>query len=291
MVRSIDDDYRHRTAGFDEDTHEEITFVQRRRRLREQERDLARRRLLDRAFGAAVLTAACCLVAALCVTVLNWQDPKYFARQDIVCGALFAVSVGLSLAIHKARSATANRHDLEFAVEEDRDTLRWANAMSQPSLTGRRKLYREDVAGIIEHYQAESRKYRRVHNVLQSLIMIGSALTTTVAAFDSAKELTWQSVTIVIISFAITLATAFTGYYKYRERSYFLQQTADSIEEEANALTLGVGEYLEYGSDQEDQALARFTQRVENLRNEQRRRQQQLDQPAEQTASTGQQQP
>ncbi|MFB7076412.1 hypothetical protein [Streptomyces sp. NPDC056308] len=52
-----------------------------------------------------------------------------------------------------------------------------------------------------------------------------------------------------------------------------------------------MGEYLEYGSDQEDQALARFTQRVENLRNEQRRRQQQLDQPAEQTASTGQQQP
>ncbi|WP_307659341.1 hypothetical protein [Streptomyces sp. V1I1] len=27
----------------------------------------------------------------------------------------------------------------------------------------------------------------------------------------------------------------FTGYYKFRERSYFLQQTADAIEEEANA--------------------------------------------------------
>ncbi|MFG2631802.1 hypothetical protein [Streptomyces sp. NPDC048473] len=87
---------------------------------------------------------------------------------------------------------------------------------------------------------------------------------------------------------AITLASAFTGLHKYRKRSYFLQETADSIEEEANALTLGVGEYRENGSDREEQALARFTQRVENLRNEQRRRQQQLDQPADQGTPIGQ---
>ncbi|MFJ9847176.1 hypothetical protein ACIRYZ_43485 [Kitasatospora sp. NPDC101155] len=54
-------------------------------------------------------------------------------------------------------------------------------------------------------------------------------------------------------------------------------------EEEAYALALGVGAYQEFGSNEEDLALARFTQRVEDLRNKQRRRQQQLDQPAEQT--------
>ncbi|MEU2834904.1 hypothetical protein ABZ667_40785, partial [Streptomyces lavendulae] len=43
----------------------------------------------------------------------------------------------------------------------------------------------------------------------------------------------------------------------------------------------GVGEYSVFGEDQQDQALAKFTQRVETLRNDQRRRQQQLDQPAE----------
>jgi hypothetical protein len=106
-----------------------------------------------------------------------------------------------------------------------------------------------------------------------------------VAALAWGQQPTWQGVTLTGIGFAITLASAFTGYYKYRERNYFLQQTADSIEERANALTLGVGEYA--GLKDAD-ALARFTHNVERLRNEQRRRQQQLDQPSERAESGGQ---
>ncbi|WP_327425768.1 MULTISPECIES: SLATT domain-containing protein [unclassified Streptomyces] len=89
---------------------------------------------------------------------------------------------------------------------------------------------------------------------------------------------------MTVISFAITVVAMFTGYYKFRERSYFLQQTADAIEEEVNAVRLGIGPYSEYGPGREDEALKLFTQRVEDHRNEQRRRQQQLDQPADQTA-------
>lgn len=288
MASSLDDDYRHRTVATNDVTGDDLTQARLRQLVRKQERSLARRRFLDRALGTGVLATVCCFVTALCVTALHWGDPAGFVRTDIVCGALFVLSVVASLAINKVRTPLANRQELERRVEQNRDVLRWVSASSQPTLAQRRKLYREDVTDIVEQYQAESRKYRRVHNTLQSLIMVGSTSTTTVAAFDTANELTWQSVTIVAISFAITLASAITGYYKYRERSYFLQETADSIEEEANALTLGVGEYSEYGSDQEDQALARFTQHVEKLRNEQRRRQQQLDQPADQSAPTGQ---
>ncbi|MDX3587532.1 hypothetical protein [Streptomyces europaeiscabiei] len=90
------------------------------------------------------------------------------------------------------------------------------------------------------------------------------------------------------IGFTVTVAAAFTGYYKYRERSYFLLQTADAIEEEANAFTLGIGPYSEYGEDREAEALKLFTQRVEDHRNEQRRRQQQLDQLADQAAPSSQ---
>ncbi|WP_370422224.1 helix-turn-helix domain-containing protein [Streptomyces sp. QH1-20] len=63
----------------------------------------------------------------------------------------------------------------------------------------------------------------------------------TLAALDTRNQSTWQNITIVAIGFTVTVAAAFTGYYKYRERSYFLLQTADAIEEEANAFTLGVG--------------------------------------------------
>ncbi|MFD4483155.1 hypothetical protein ACFWPU_44595 [Streptomyces sp. NPDC058471] len=84
-----------------------------------------------------------------------------------------------------------------------------------------------------------------------------------------------------------TACRTVTGYYKYRQRSYFPLQTADAIEEETNACTLGLGPYSDFDLDQEQQALKLFTQRVEEHRNEQQRRQQ-LDQPADQIAPTGQ---
>ncbi|MGW7674427.1 hypothetical protein ACWGJX_46515 [Streptomyces sp. NPDC054775] len=65
-------------------------------------------------------------------------------------------------------------------------------------------------------------------------------------------------------------------------------QCKTGIEEEANAFTLGVGPYSDFDADQEQQALKLFTPRVEEHRNEQRRRQQQLDQPADQAPPTGQ---
>lgn len=142
-------------------------------------------------------------------------------------------------------------------------------------------MYREDTAEVIAQYGRESRHYRRVHNSLQSLIMIGSTAVTTIAAL-SQQDWNWQTLSVVVLGFSITLASAFTGYYKYRERSYFLRQTADAIEEELNAVMLGIGDYSQFTEEQEGEALAKFTQRVEALRNEQRRREQQLDQPAEQ---------
>ncbi|MFJ1790094.1 DUF4231 domain-containing protein [Streptomyces anulatus] len=176
-----------------------------------------------------------------------------------------------------------SRAQLQDRLDTNRRALRLLSASSQAPLRERRGLYREDMAEVIVQYQTESRKYRRVHNGLQNLVMIGSTAMTTIAALE-AKNWNWQNIAVVSIGFSVTVATAFSGYYKYRERSYFLRQTADAIEEETNALALGVGEYRHFTQDQEDEALAAFTQRVEALRNEQRRREQQLDQPADQTA-------
>ncbi|MGW1145699.1 DUF4231 domain-containing protein [Streptomyces roseolilacinus] len=176
-----------------------------------------------------------------------------------------------------------SRTEMQERLDTNREALRLLNALSQAPLRERRGLYREDVAEVIVQYQTESRKYRRVHNSLQNLVMIGSTAMTTIAALE-AKDWNWQNITVVCLAFSVTVATAFSGYYKYRERSYFLRQTADAIEEETNALALGVGEYRHFTQDQGDEALAVFTQRVEALRNEQRRREQQLDQPADQTS-------
>ncbi|MGW9299472.1 hypothetical protein ACWHA3_01425 [Streptomyces cyaneofuscatus] len=81
---------------------------------------------------------------------------------------------------------------------------------------------------------------------------------------------------IIGLTMLVAICAGITGFYKFRERSFNLQQTADSIEEHANAFHLALPPY-----DNTDPAvnLALLTARVETLRVEQRRREQQLDQP------------
>ncbi|MFE2869879.1 DUF4231 domain-containing protein [Embleya sp. NPDC059259] len=290
MARSLDDDdaasrLQAADAHVNADAH--TTLYQVRRTVAESEEDLARWRFIARVRWTAMWVTITASTIGFVWTVTVWGDRGRYIKADIVCAALMAASAVAALATTLQSRRLMDRSSVEDVLRTNREALRTLGAAVHPALDFRRRLYREDVPGIIEHYQSDSRKYRRVHNGLQSLIMVGSAATTTVAALETGKELTWQNLTIVGIGFAITLAAAFTGYYKYRERSYFLQQTADAIEEEFNTFTLGVGEYRQFGPDQDNAALAHFTHRVEGLRSEQRRRQQQLDQPADQPAPSG----
>jgi len=295
VPRDIDDDASSRM----DDAEEHLSLEQRRvaaaersklsnlrHEVRQAERELARRTRAVQIGLLALIVAGGALLTGLGWTALAWGSPATFLRVDIICGALILIAAAVVLVAlprRDSRRLAAMQDDLDTKREE----LRFLSSLYYPTLKERRSLYREDVAGVIEQHRADSRKYWLVHNVLQNLIMVGSAATTTVAALDTGGKLTWQSVLIVAIGFTVTLSAAFTGYYKYRERSYFLLQTADAIEEEANAVALGIGPYKNFGPDQQQQALKLFTQRVEDHRNEQRRRQQQLDQPADPAPQTG----
>jgi hypothetical protein len=266
---------------------EKATLRNLRHIVRNLERGLARRKRRQLRQSVILIIAAVSFLTGALWTALNWGSPAAFVRVDIACGALLLLSGAAALRVGRGQESVTLA-DLEEALDTNRDSLRFLSALYHPSVQERRSLYREDVAGVIEQHRNDSRKYRRVHNTLQNLIMIGSASTTVVAALDTRNEYTWQNITIVSIGFIVTVAAAFTGYYKYRERSYFLLQTADAVEEEANAYTLGVGPYKDFGLDEDHEALKLFTQRVEDHRNEQRRRQQQLDQPADQATPSSQ---
>ncbi|GAA3916617.1 hypothetical protein GCM10023084_79690 [Streptomyces lacrimifluminis] len=294
MDRSLDDDASSRMN----DAEEYLSAEQRRaaaaersklrdlrHEVKQADRELARRTTAVQIGLLALIVAGVSLLTGLGWAVLTWYSPATLLRIAIICGTLILIAVAVVIVTVPRRgprlAALMNEADTK------REELRFLSSLYYPTLKERRSLYREDVVGVIEQHRADSRKYRLVHNALQNLIMIGSAATTTVAALDTGNKLTWQNVTIVAIGFTVTLSAAFTGYYKYRERSYFLLQTADAIEEETNAVTLGIGPYKDFGPNQEQQALKLFTQRVEDRRNEQRRRQQQLDQPADQAPPTG----
>ncbi|MGA5363922.1 DUF4231 domain-containing protein [Streptomyces purpurascens] len=296
MPRSLDDDAPRRLNDAEEQVSAEqrqakakdqATLSELRLKARRMERSLARRRRRLRVVHLALTVASVAFLTGLAWTVQAWDSPSRFLPVDIICGTLLLIAGAVAL-LAAPRRGSLSLAKLEDMVETNRDVLRFFNSRNHPTLEERRSLYREDVAGVIEQHRDDSRKYRLVHNTLQNLVMIGSAATTTVAALDTRNQFTWQNITIVAIGFTVTLAAAFTGYYKYRERSYFLLQTADAIEEEANAFALGVGPYSDFAADQEQQALKLFTQRVEDHRNEQRRRQQQLDQPSDQAAPSSQ---
>ncbi|MFE3995189.1 SLATT domain-containing protein [Streptomyces goshikiensis] len=297
MARDFDDDAPRRIGDANElvlarqrDADERIYVVTTNLVIDAQEK-LARRRRLDRIWRAGAAVSWLSLLTAVIGTgIAAWTtgDPARFVLGDLVCGSLLLMSLLALVGVHFAGRGLPTLQRLEAQLVSAQESLWKQKVKSNPDVDERRKLYREEVTTAIEQYQADSRKYRTIHNGLQTLIMIGSASTTTIAALDTGKELTWQSVTLTAISFAITVAAMFTGYYKFRERSYFLQQTADAIEEEANAVRLGIGAYSEYGPGQEGEALKKFTQRVEEHRNEQRRRQQQLDQPADQATPSSQ---
>ncbi|NKY99148.1 DUF4231 domain-containing protein [Nocardiopsis dassonvillei subsp. albirubida] len=123
----------------------------------------------------------------------------------------------------------------------------------------------------------ESRSYRRVHNFLQGMVIVGSLAATGMAGLVvQVVELRWV---ILAVTFVVGVSSGFMGYFKYKERSFYLQQTADSIESEWEAVEIGVGRYKHI--KKETDQLAEFVAEVHRLKSEQKKRQQNLEQPPE----------
>ncbi|WP_245775739.1 SLATT domain-containing protein [Saccharopolyspora flava] len=167
--------------------------------------------------------------------------------------------------------------DLELILSQERDARRLLIASSAITPKIRRVAYKEEAYHDIDQLRSESKGYRRTNNILQGVIIIGSlgATATSGVAVD-AVTLRWVTVGI---TFAVGISSGFMGYFKYKERSFYLQQTADAIEQEWEAVEIGVGRYKRCES--EDEALAEFVEEVHRLKAEQKKRQQNLEQPPE----------
>ncbi|WP_344385380.1 SLATT domain-containing protein [Streptomyces thermolineatus] len=136
--------------------------------------------------------------------------------------------------------------------------------------------YKDSIPAELDSLRKDGKKYRRKHNVAQSVIILGSLSGTAVTALaDTPPPLKYWAMGI---TFAVGAAAGFTGYYKWRERAFYLQQTADEIEHHATAFDLGIHPY---DDPDESTRLAKLAKEIELLRVEQRKREQQLDQPHE----------
>ncbi|MFF9478134.1 SLATT domain-containing protein [Streptomyces sp. NPDC014733] len=161
---------------------------------------------------------------------------------------------------------------LELELTEERRILE-ARRLTPPTVE-RQASYKERIPGEIARLRRESRHYRRVHLVMQWLLFLSSAAISAVTAWYDPPQPAKGA--LIVLAFTVTVVTGAAGYFKPRERAFNLQQTADSMEQHTTALELGIAPYT-LPDDREN--LEAFATTVEELRADQRMREQQLDQP------------
>jgi hypothetical protein len=240
------------------------------------EADLRRGRLLRALFVTAVIAIPGGLFGLYIATAMTWH--RYNMRTIwwpamivIILLCAFVVIYLSYMDTDSVKSVPEIRLELELA----RERRRMNAAMLNLTLGTRQQIYKDAIPKDIEQYKKEGRHYRRIHNFLQAIIIVGSlAASTLTGLVQYISDLRWIAVGA---TFSVGVAAGFSGYFKFRERSFYLQLTADSIEQELSSVNLGISRYRRLD---EDDAITEFTEQVELLKLEQRKRQQQLEQPS-----------
>ncbi len=227
------------------------------------------------------------LVAMYAIAWLPWVNQKiltaiYIPAFPIIaacCVASFLLKKNPGGPVVPAEDGSEGREsegDLELTLARQRDVRKRLLAKADVDSKVRKITYKEDAYADIDQLRTESSKYRSVNNTLQGVLIIGSLAAT--AASGIAAELAAVRWVTLGITFAVGISSGFMGYFKYKERSFYLQQTADAIEQEWQAVEIGVGRYKRMP---EEEALAEFVEEVHRLKSEQKKRQQNLEQPPE----------
>ncbi|MEV6999301.1 DUF4231 domain-containing protein [Streptomyces sp. NPDC093982] len=219
------------------------------------------------------------MVGALAANAATWQKVDMKA---------YNIAFGIFLALLFVVFATGMRMDtgqpkheekrplaalkLELDLLEERRILEAVQGAR--SSKDRQHSYRESIPQEIDRLRGETRRYRRVHNFFQwGLFSASVAISVTTAIYDPPQP--GKGILISLGAF-VSFTTAVTGYFKFRERAFNLQQTADAIEQHVTAYDLAINPY---NQADEEANLERLAETVESLRVEQRKREQQLEQP------------
>lgn len=115
-----------------------------------------------------------------------------------------------------------------------------------------------------------------MHNSFQLVIITGSIVVSTLTAMNEGSNAALSIVTSCL-SALVGVSAGVTGYFKFRERGTTSQSTADDIEKNYNASGFQLGDYAELD---EDRRLIRYAGTVEKIKEEQRKREIQLEQSA-----------
>jgi len=146
----------------------------------------------------------------------------------------------------------------------------------QEHLHPRQVRYRNELPKIIFQFQHQANFNRRLNYTIQVFIILFSllvtGLTSGLTGLVGLSNIPWIA---ALFSFFVSFLTAIAALFRFHDRGFNLQKTADDIQLEVTAADLRI---FNYEGLSDEQALIKLAASVERLRDEQRKRQQQLEQ-------------
>lgn len=141
------------------------------------------------------------------------------------------------------------------------------------------ELYKDSLRQVIEEYQRKANLNRWTYFSIQ-MVIIGCSLLVggLTSGLNNFISIFGNHLLAPILSFTVSFLTAIITLFRPRERGFNLQQTADAIQYEIDCATRRI---YGYKGLQTDDIYVRLCEEVERLRNEQRKRQQQLEQASD----------
>ncbi|MEU4447997.1 DUF4231 domain-containing protein [Actinosynnema sp. NPDC050801] len=243
---------------------------------RDQARLVAEKQISIREFKVAQRLRYIWLASSIAVAaLLGWATLVGLWRSYPMPFSYIGLFIGLASTSAAVWLILRSRPDLgqmehELGVEETKYLHLVAEA--EIDAKGALRVYRAGSRTDIEEYRRLAAGNRRVHNLFQWIIIVGSIAVTSITS--ASIEDKWYSWIGVVTAALVSVSAGLTGYFKYRERSFNQQQTADAIEKEYRAVELTIGDY----DTDETTALKAFAKKVEDLKEEQRKRELQLEQ-------------
>lgn len=210
------------------------------------------------------------------VIVGLWRDQPVITRY-VGLVILLGLATLLGRLWLKGRKDLVAKNAAMRAALSERQTAAAKLPLDSPSGL---RIYREASLDLIEQYRQGAARNRRVHNLFQVVIITGSIVTSTLVAMNEGSN-SALSIATSALSALVGVSAGITGYFKFRERGYNLQSTADDIEKHYNASQFMLDDYA--GPDaqhplSEAERLRKFARFVERLKEEQRKRELQLEQ-------------
>lgn len=178
------------------------------------------------------------------------------------------------MAIRRFKALIALKEEIESQQIELR-ILDGFRAAARPA----KDKYAEEISQTIQQYTKKANRNRRFYYTLQIIIIFCSLLVTglTSGLTDIVSIFNTRWITPAI-SFAVSFLTAMITLFRFRERGHNQQLTADAIQYEISCAMKGIYGYK--GLSEQD-AYIKLAEEVERLINEQRKRQQQLEQASD----------